>query len=108
MSTSDGLSFLNQKRCVTLPAAMEMEPKSKATSRACNAPAAGVRDETRDCQADRDHDGPQGQIPVQGTFRFNACVVCHGTLLTMPFEKICMSCGGEYAGRSLIRWCRGP
>src|SRR3990172_12924949 len=42
MSPSAPLSFLNQKRCVTFPAAMEMEPKSKAVSRACSPPVAGA------------------------------------------------------------------
>jgi len=60
-------------------------------------PAAGLRDENRDRQADCNHGSPQGQIPVHGTFRCDACVACHGTLLSMPFEKICMSCRGDYA-----------
>src|SRR3990172_2133779 len=40
MSTGAALSFLNQYRWLTFPAAMEMEPKSKAVSRAFNAPEA--------------------------------------------------------------------
>src|SRR5512147_757085 len=42
MSTELLLSFLNQKRCVTLPAAIDMDPKSKYPSRACSPPAAGL------------------------------------------------------------------